>query len=155
MSAPSPVVRQLVDEIDRALVGPVRALLGQDLGDRLWERLRERSPMLAAQLGGDDDDIAAELVVDVLNLLWPGGDPDPEWWRTPVGRLCARSLGTDDADAVTRSVAAAMLGVHPGTIAQLVARGRLERHPDGGITRASVLMRLLDPRPPGRPPAAP
>ena len=35
-----------------------------------------------------------------------------------------------------------MLGVHPGTVAQLVHRGTLDRHPDGGILRASVLQRL-------------
>ena len=33
-------------------------------------------------------------------------------------------------------------GVTPGTVAQLVHRGTLDRHPDGHITRASVLMRL-------------
>lgn len=60
---------------------------------------------------------------------------------TPT-RVCARSLGRDDAEAITHSVAAAMLGVHPGTVAQLVHRGTLDRHPDGGILRASVLQRL-------------
>ena len=59
-----------------------------------------------------------------------------------LGRLCARSVDYGDSDSVTRSVAAAMLGVHPGTVAQLAHRGTLDRHPDGGITRASVLLRI-------------
>jgi len=54
-----------------------------------------------------------------------------------------RVLGTDDAEAVTYSVAAAMLGVTKGTASTLVQRGRLDRHPDGGITRASVFIRLV------------
>lgn len=34
------------------------------------------------------------------------------------------------------------LGVHPGTVAQWMHRGALDRHPDGGVLRASVLQRL-------------
>lgn len=132
-----------MDELDRALVGPVRSLLGFDLADLLTERVEARAPMLAAQLAQDDDDrLAAETVIDLLPAIWGQADPDPDWWRTPLGRLCARSLGRADAEAVTHSVAAAMLGVHRGTVSQLVHRRTLDRHPDGGITRASVLMRL-------------
>jgi hypothetical protein len=133
------VSRQLEDDLDRALTGPVGALLGLDLAEKIRERITARAPMLAAQLTQDADDrLAGETVIDV----WPSGDPDPDWWRTPLGRVCARSLGNDDAEAVTHSVAAAMLGVTRGTVAQLVHRGTLDRHPDGGVTRASVLMRI-------------
>jgi len=141
------VERQLVDELDRVVCGPVRSLLGLDLDDLLQERIRSRAPMLAAQVCQDEDDeLAAETVIDIMGCLWPNCSPEEageaSWWRTPLGRMCARSLGHQDSDSVTRSVAAAMLGVHPGTIARYVADGRLERHPDGGITRASVLLRL-------------
>lgn len=100
-----------------------------------------------AQLGQEDDDqLAAEACLSVTGALWPRCAPEDcglaDWWRTPLGRLCARSLGRDDAEAVTHSVAAAMLGVTRGTIAQLVHRGTLDRHPDGGVLRASVLQRL-------------
>lgn len=135
--------RQIADELDRALVGPVRDLLGQDLGELLTARIDARTPAIAAALAQDTDDrLAAGTATDLLNALWPDGDPPSEWWRTPLGRLCARSVGHDDADAVTHSVAAAMLGVTRGTVAQLVHRGTLDRHPDGGITRASVLLRI-------------
>jgi hypothetical protein len=35
-----------------------------------------------------------------------------------------------------------MLGVVRGTVSQMVARGTLDRHPDGGVLRSSVLARL-------------
>lgn len=120
-------------------------VVGVDLGVELERTVADAAPRLAQQLASDDDHLAAETVIDVLNVLWPHGDPEdhqPDWWRTPVGRLCARSLGRDDTDAVTHSVAAAMLGVARGTVGTLVTRGALERHPDGGITRASVLARI-------------
>jgi hypothetical protein len=135
--------RQIADELDRVLVHPVRLLLGHDLAELLDERARSQARVLAWQLAQDEDDrLAAQTVIDLMCALFPHCDPAPEWWRTPAGRLCARSLGRDDTEAVTRSVAAAMLGVTPGTIAQLVHRGTLARHPDGGISRASVLARL-------------
>ena len=65
-----------------------------------------------------------------------------DWWRTPLGRVCARSLGHDTADAVTHSTAAAMLGIKVGSVGPMVHRGYLDRHPDGGVTRSSVLARL-------------
>lgn len=147
------VERQIADELDRALAGPVSSLMGMDLGEMVRRRLGERARMLAGQLSQDTDDrLAAETVIDLMGCLWPHMSPEEcgqaDWWRTPLGRLCARSLGRDDAEAVTRHVAAAMLGVSPGTVAQLVARGSLDRHPDGGITRASVMARLVRLHPP-------
>lgn len=105
------------------------------------------SRVLASQLAQEDDDrLSAQTCIDVMNVLWPHASPEDcghaDWWRTPLGRLCARSLGRVDAESVTRSVAAAMLGVHIGTVSQLVHRGTLDRHPDGGVLRASVLRRL-------------
>lgn len=148
MALPYDVARQLRDELELALVGPTRCLLGHDLAEMMFDRLRQSAAHnIAMQLCQDEDDrLAAETVIDVMNALWPSCAPEDcgeaEWWRTPVGRMCARSLGHHDSDSVTRSVAAAMLGTHPGTVARYVADGRLDRHPDGGITRASVLLRL-------------
>lgn len=136
-----PVVSQIRDELDRTLTGPVGSLLGLDLSQQLAARILVRAPMLAAQLSQD-----AETVIDLMGCLWPHASPEhvghADWWRTPVGRLCARSLGRDDAEAVTQHVAGAMLGVTRGTIAQMLARGTLDRHPDGGVLRASILQRL-------------
>lgn len=97
-----------------------------------------------------DDRLAAEACLTVMSLLWPRCAPEdcghPDWWRTPLGQLCARSLGHHDAEAVTHSVAAAMLGIGTGQIGSLVSRGKLDRHPDGGVLRASVLRRIAGQR---------
>lgn len=107
-----------------------------------------------AQLSSDDEHLAAQTVIDCAGHLWPL-NPEPEWWRTPLGRLVARSVGGESVP-VTQAEAAAMLGVTRGTIAQLVSRGSLARHPDGGVDRAAVFarMRMLAARAPApaRPP---
>lgn len=137
------VAAQLLEELG----DPARALgevLGTDLLLLITGRLETRAWVLADGLCSEDDRLAAEAVRTVMAVLWPHGRPedtDPSWWRTPVGRMVARSVGHDSTDAVTRHVAAAILGVTPGTVAQLTHRGTLDRHPDGGLTRASVLAR--------------
>lgn len=142
MTVTEPVARQLHNELASAC-NRLTTVLGLDLDDDLRRRVRDRTPALAAQIcASSDDQATAQIVVDLLNLLWPGGDPPHDWWRTPVGRMCARSLGQADSDAVTHAVAAAMLGIARGTVGTLVTRGKLDRHPDGGITRASVLNRI-------------
>lgn len=141
--------------VRRGVVDDVTAQLAEQLGDVTaglaaltvdigWQSdIIAQAPLLAAQLCQDDDDhLAAQTAIDVMCALWPTGDPPPDWWSTPLGRMVARSGGVDGSDAVTQSVAAAMLGVTRGTVAQLVHRGTLDRHPDGGVTRASVLARL-------------
>lgn len=58
-----------------------------------------------------------------------------------MGSGLAASLG-DDGGAWTHQHAADVLGVSRGTVAQLVSRGTLARHPDGGVVRGSALARL-------------
>ena len=146
----TPLEKQIAAELDEALAAPALSLLGVDLGLEVGRACVSVAPVLAAQLAQDEDDrLAAQTVIDLMCLLWRHGAPEDvgraDWWRTPLGRLCARSLGRDDSEAVSYSVAAAMLGVHPGTTAQMVHRGNLDRHPDGGVLRASVLKRLARP----------
>lgn len=137
------VYGQLLREIEvvrhnLAILTPEQLL---DAGAGLASAVRRLSDDLCSA----DDRLAAQAAVDIVNALWPHSAPcpdDPSWWSTPLGRMVARSGGVDGSDAVTRSVAAAMLGVHPGTVARLVDRGTLDRHPDGGITRAAVFARL-------------
>lgn len=144
---PAAAVEQLVDELERILwplaaldVSP-GALVAEQ---RDTERVARR---LVAQLAQTDDDrLAAQTVIDLMVVLWPHAAPEDcgqaGWWRTPLGRLCARSLGREDAEEVSHAVAAAMLGVSRGTVAQLVHRGTLDRHHDGGVLRSSVLDRI-------------
>jgi hypothetical protein len=120
------------------------ALLGLDWHDITVERIAGRVGMLAHQLRSaeNEDRLAAETAQDVMMALWPEEDPPPEWWSTPLGRAIAASYGLPGAEAVSASVAAAMLGVSRGRIYQLLGGGKLERHPDGGVTATSVAQRL-------------
>lgn len=141
MSAAEEVRAQLAEEIS-ARSYALGALLGVHVMEAMSRSVELRAPIWAAQLVQDDDDrLAAQTVIDVMAVLWPT-DPPAEWWRTPLGRVCARSIGTDDAESVSHSVAAAMLGIGRGSIGPMVSRGNLDRHPDGGVVRASVLARL-------------
>lgn len=133
---------QLVD----AIADIVSGLAALDPGLSI-EWTGSSADRLVAQLAQDDDDrLAAQTCIDVMCVLWPHAAPEDcgraDWWQTPLGRLCARSLGRDGAEEVSHSVAAAMLGVTRGTVAQLVHRGTLDRHPDGGVLRSSVLARI-------------
>jgi hypothetical protein len=133
---------QLADELDARLVGPVRSLLGVDLAEQLADRLTACAPMLAGQLTSGDDRLVAETVIDVMLALWGTDDPPRRWWRTPLGVRCAASLAGQRDGAFSRRAAADMLDVHVGTVDQLLSRGTLERHPDGGVTAGSVLARV-------------
>lgn len=110
-----------------------------------WQEGQRLARYVMPPLTSADDNERAQAVIDVGCALWPDTcAPPDEWWRTPLGRLCAMSLARDDSEAVTVSGAAAMLGVHRRRAYQLVDTGKLERHPDGGVTRASVMARLAD-----------
>lgn len=130
---------QIADDIEARLIGPLEGLTGLD--DGLFGPLRERAvaaaARLAAQLASGDDRLAAQTAIDYATALLPEEIPD-DWWGTPAGRLIAQSVGHPGAEAVSFSVAGAMLGVSKGRVQQLVAAGKLERHPDGGVTSASV-----------------
>lgn len=132
--------QQLADDL-HVIVGGLGALLGLDVEELLDRRVDEMVPMLAGQLTGDDDRLAAQTVIDLAGAGIIPDDPDLDWWATPLGRVVACSVGHPSAEVVTRSVAAAMLGVSDGTVSQLVARGALDRV-DGKILAVSVQQRL-------------
>jgi hypothetical protein len=137
---------QLSDEVN-AVLGTLVPWIGVGADLDAHHRFRVASAMIAAELAQTDDDrLAAEACLSVMCALWPHGAPETvgraEWWRTPLGQLCARSLAHPAGEHVTYAAAAAMLGVVVGTVAQMVSRGTLDRHPDGGVLRASVLQRL-------------
>lgn len=139
------VTAQLATELG-GIASALGALVGAHEFVEFERTLTGRVRSIAASLLSLDDREAAQAVIDVMVVLWPNAAPEDcgraDWWSTPLGRVCARSLGRDDIEAVTQSVAAAMLGVTRGTIAQMVHRGTLDRHPDGGVLRSSVMQRL-------------
>jgi len=134
------VAGQIAEEIETSLIWPLEMLLGPGEEFTLLRgRAQRTARMMAAQLASGDDRLAAQTVIDLAAVL-PEDIPD-EWWASPLGRLVAQSVGYPSAEAVSFSVAAAMLGISKTRVQQLIAAGKLERHPDGGITSASVQMR--------------
>jgi hypothetical protein len=146
MTTREDVARQIADELHQ-VAWPLAPLIGTDLANEIMTRVPVAARRLADQLLDDrevdSDSVAAETTIDLMCALWPrGSEPPPEWWRTPLGRAIARSVGTDDAEAVSASVAAAMLGVTRSRVYALLDESKLDRHPDGGVVRASVMQRL-------------
>lgn len=143
MSIATDALAQLTDELGQRLTALANA--GGTVDDVLavdgeGER---RARRLIGPLTSDDDRESAQAVIDLMVALWPDGTAPPHhWWTTPLGRIVARSIGTDDTDAVTHSVAAAMLGLSRGAIGPMIIRGDLDRHPDGGVLRSSIMARL-------------
>lgn len=137
--------KQLAEELSMA-VRPLAEIAGPRAESGWPAALDTQADSLVDRLGSGDDRIAADAMRDVMGALWPHGSPETvgrtDWWRTALGHRVAATLAAADDESVTHATAAEMLGVHKGTVAQLVSRGNLERHGDGGVRRASVLRRL-------------
>ena len=131
---------QIAGLIDERLLSVLEMLLGP--GEEfafLRQRADAAARMMAAQLASGDDKLAAQTAIDLAALL-PDVIPD-DFWPTPLGRLIAASVGWPGTEHVSYSNAAAMLGVSKTRVQQLLEAGKLERHPDGGITSVSVRLR--------------
>lgn len=136
------VADQLAELLIVHLDDGLNAIDALDLAAMARARVDEVAPRLAAQLCGDDPHLAAQTARD-LAVIWPD-DPEPELWRTPLGRAFAEVIGSTRDDSVTYAEAAAILGVAVGTIKSYMARETyMERHQEGGLTMSSVLARLV------------
>lgn len=130
--------RQLAGEIEARFLAPLDALLdGAEPLVALRRRLDADAQMWAAQILGPDPALARSAASRVLAAVQPF-DPDPSWWRTPFGRAVVRLIGHPGRASVSRSVAGAMLGITRQGVQDLVNRGKLARHPDGGVSVASI-----------------
>jgi hypothetical protein len=130
---------------ETALIWPLQQILGHDdMFGLLRARALAAAQQMAAQLVSRDDRLAVQTAIDLAAAIFPGGAGIPVgWWGTPLGRLMVQTAGHPTAEAVSFGVAAAMLQVSKGRVQQLVDRGTLDRHPDGGVTSASVRLRAL------------
>lgn len=150
MAATSPEHRDLVYQLERLvairLLDPLEILLGRDEAlDALHQRCRARAQAWAAQLLGDDDQVAVHTAARLVAALYPSDtvfNPPAEWWQTPLGEVVARRMGHPSAESVPYSVAGAMLGMTRQGVHDLVTRGKLDRHSTGGVTVASVRARI-------------
>nr|WTB30675.1 hypothetical protein OG781_15275 [Streptomyces sp. NBC_00830] len=129
--------------ISSQLLDPVDILFGLD--EPLRERAVAETRDWATTLLGTDDRAAQYTAIRLVSVLYPSDapfDPPAEWWSTPFGRAVALRAGHPAAEAVPFSVAAAMLGITRQGVHDLTNRGKLERHPSGGVTVASVRTRI-------------
>ncbi|MBX6765801.1 MAG: hypothetical protein IRY90_01350 [Actinomadura rubrobrunea] len=138
---------QLEQEIERRLLTPLGLLLDEGEAARSVQVLRRQLAadvqMWAAQLLGPDEDLAVTRLRQLLAALYADGFDVPlSWWSTPLGRVVASRLGHPYAESVSRSVAGAMLGITRQGVQDLLNRGKLARHPDGGVSAASVRERI-------------
>jgi hypothetical protein len=137
---------ELVTLVERRVVDPLEILFGSD--DQVGpvrDRLRIEADVWAAQLLGRDHQLAVHTAARLIAALFPGDglfDPPDEWWRTAFGRAVDRRVGHPSKEAVPFSAAGAMLGITRQGVHDLVKRAKLARHPDGGVTTASVRARL-------------
>lgn len=140
------LVEQLVELVDERLLRPLEALLESDaaIGSlRRWVGLSAKT--WAGRLTDADDDLAATTAAHLLATLYGAGrfDPPGDWWRTPLGQVVLQRLGHPDAERVSYATAGAMLGITRQGAHDLTVRGKLDRHPDGGVTAMSVRRRAV------------
>ncbi|MEV0831273.1 hypothetical protein [Nonomuraea rubra] len=144
------LVAALVRLLETRVLDPLEILLASDeLLAPIKDRLRIEAEVWAAQLLGRDQRQAALTAARLIAVLFPGDEPfDPpeQWWRTPLGRAVARGAGHPSATAVSYSTAGAMLGITRQGVHDLVKRGKLDKHPEGGVTTSSIRTRLNRPK---------
>ncbi|MGW0431022.1 hypothetical protein ACWDV4_00525 [Micromonospora sp. NPDC003197] len=141
------LTEHLIRLVDIRLLDPVEILLdGDDTVDALRTVVGNRAKTWVARILDSDDQEATMAIVRLMSTLYPGDgpfQPPADWWTTPLGRVVAWRVGHPTAESVPYAVAGAMLGITRQGVHDLVNRGKLARHPDGGVVSASVRDRLI------------
>ncbi|GIE93488.1 hypothetical protein [Paractinoplanes rishiriensis] len=140
------LVEQIVRLLDVRLLDPLEVLLeGDETVDAVRVLLRTRAKRWADTLLNGDDPAATMTAARLIANLYPGDrafDPPADWWATPLGQAVAVRAGHPWAESVSYATAGAMLGITRQGVHDLVRRGRLPRHPDGGVPSAAIRDRL-------------
>ncbi|MBS2540113.1 hypothetical protein KGQ20_45975 [Catenulispora sp. NF23] len=139
------LARDLSRLVEARVLGPVDVLFGLDQG--LRRRAFEAVLVWTEELLGPDDDTARMTAIRLISTLFPSDEPfDPPsaWWTTPFGRAVLLRAGHPTAEVVSFTVAAAMLGITRQGVHDLARRGKVQAHPDGGVTVDSVQARLKE-----------
>lgn len=139
------LARDLERLVESRVLGPVDVLFGLDKS--LRRRAFESVLVWTEELLGPDDDVARMTAIRLISTLFPSDDPfDPptDWWTTPFGRAVLLRAGHPSAEVVSFTVAAAMLGITRQGVHDLARRGKVQSHPDGGVTVDSVQARLKE-----------
>jgi pimeloyl-ACP methyl ester carboxylesterase len=148
VTGPDELVEQIVRLLDIRLLDPLEVLLdGDDVVEALRGIVRIRAERWAAGLRSGADATAVRTAGRLIATLYPGDrafDPPADWWQTPLGRAVALRVGHPAAESVSYATAGAMLGISRQGVHDLVRRGRLPRHPDGGVPSSAIRDRLRD-----------
>lgn len=140
------LIDQLVRLIDIRLLDPLEILLDGAAPVTLARALvRQRAFEWAELMLDGDDATAVGTIIRLTASLYPSDgpfDPPVDWWRTPMGQVVALRVGHPTATAVSYPVAGAMLGITRQGVHDLLTRGKLARHPDGGVRPESIRDRL-------------
>jgi hypothetical protein len=146
MSETGDLTGQLLQLLDNRLLDPLEILL-EDAGvvDDVRVLVRRRAAGWARILETGDDAAAIRMIARLIATLYPGDhafSPPIDWWRTPLGQIVVRRAGHPFAASVSYATAGAMLGITRQGVHDLVRRGRLPRHPDGGVPVDAIRDRL-------------
>ncbi|WP_430783810.1 hypothetical protein [Actinoplanes sp. G11-F43] len=137
---------QLLRMLDTRLLDPLEILIQDDRPvGAMRDLLRVRATEWARVLEGADHTAAVHLIARLIAALHPDEhafNPPADWWRSPFGQIVLRRVGHPYAASVSYATAGAMLGVTRQAVHDLVRRGRLPRHPDGGVPVAAIRDRL-------------
>jgi hypothetical protein len=137
---------QLLRLLDIRLLDPLEILLEDDRpAEAVRTLLRRRVTEWAEVLQHGDDTAAVHVIARLIATLYPGDhgfQPPADWWRSPLGQIVVRRVGHPYAASVSLATAGAMLGISRQGVHDLVRRGRLPRHPDGGVPVAAIRDRL-------------
>lgn len=136
-------VDQLADLLANRAIHLSGLLGDQEAGACLASVANDRARVLLAQLEHGDAHERQQVAIDILTVAWGDGEPPADWWRTPLGRAVAVAA-TDDTGRLSYAEAGRILGITRQSARELAKAGRLDQHPDGGVTRASVMARLAN-----------
>ncbi len=146
MTREDALVEQIVRLLDVRLLDPLEVLLeGDDAVDALRQLVRLRARRWASTILGDDDQAATRGIARLIATLYPADgpfDPPVAWWATPLGQAVAWRVGHPWFESISYATAGAMLGITRQGVHDLVRRGRLPRHLEGGVPSAAVRDRL-------------
>ncbi|MFC7527171.1 hypothetical protein [Actinoplanes sp. GCM10030250] len=141
------MAQQLLRLIDVRLLDPLEILLEDD-GEVavLRDQFRVRAAEWADTIANGSNSAAIHTIGRLMATLYPEDHtfaPPVDWWRAPLGQAVIRLVGHPFAHSVSYAAAGAMLGISRQGVHDLVRRGRLPRHEDGGVPVAAVRERLL------------
>ncbi|MEU4420341.1 hypothetical protein AB0F81_06915 [Actinoplanes sp. NPDC024001] len=138
---------QLVRLLDQRLLDPLEILLDDDRAvGAVREQLRQRAADWADTIENGSEPAAVHTIARLIGTLYPDDHafaPPVDWWRAPLGQAVVRRVGHPFTESVSLATAGAMLGISRQGVHDLVRRGRLPRHEDGGVPVAAIRDRLL------------